>query len=90
MAFDIGEEEPPLGYSLSFCYKSDYYEEIVNIGASKIARSESELCEYINRYLKDPSHEAQERAVLRERLCYKVDGKSGERFVDFLIREINK
>lgn len=70
------------------CYETDYFQEIVQTGATVLSRSPQELREHINRYLKHPEHEAAGRELLRKRFCYAIDGKAGERFADLVTQVV--
>ena len=87
-AYDV-DEKMAKEHSLKLAYASDYNLEIVNSRATKLAQSRSGFRDLINRYLEDPSLEEKERAYLREKFCYKVDGNSGRRFADIIIEEVN-
>jgi hypothetical protein len=63
--------------------------EIVNSHATKLAKSRGEFKELINRYLEHPEFESKERQELRDRFCYRIDGNSGKRFADLIIKEVN-
>jgi len=60
---------------------TSHYEWVIDTNATFHATSPEELKHYINTCLENPSVKAEERKVLRERLCYQVDGKSSERLV---------
>lgn len=64
-------------------YTSEHYKWLEETGAAKKVDSLDKLKEQINKYLLNPKLESKEREVLREKLCYKIDGKSSERLVDF-------
>jgi len=86
IAFDVPlEGEDFSRHPIALGYESDYYQEIVHIGATKLARSEDDLKILIERYLKNPRLEGPEREELRNRLCYKIDGLAGRRFADIVL-----
>ena len=58
-----------------------HYKWIFDTGGTSVAYSPEELKKLINEYLHDPRTKAVERALLREQLCYTIDGKSSERMV---------
>ncbi len=60
---------------------TSHYEWVIDTDATFRANSPEELKRYINICLQNPSVKAEERKVLRERLCYRVDGRSSERLV---------
>jgi hypothetical protein len=73
-------------HPLRLFYESDHYRGIIKTGATKLANSEKELRAHIVRYIHHPEYESQERARLRERFCYRVDGKSGQRLAEVVAR----
>ena len=56
---------------------------------SDSAASPVDLVREVREYLNDPTRDraGRERAV--EQLCYRVDGKSGERVADFVLRALS-
>jgi hypothetical protein len=77
LRFD-GEPRPYL-QSVRRQYDSDHYRLVLRTGAVRLADSPQQLIAEVRRYLDDPSRERVERARLVRELCYRVDGKSGER-----------
>ena len=86
IAFDLR----PRGYyqSCRRFYGFVHYQPIIESGAAKLATSFEELVTLLHRYLDNPGLECEERARLREIMCYKVDGKSAERIADLLLKEL--
>ncbi|MBI2050322.1 MAG: hypothetical protein HYT31_00775 [Parcubacteria group bacterium] len=68
----------------STMYDSDHFTWVLETEATTKVDTPAALKEAIDGYLHNPTHKAQERALLREKLCYKVDGKSSRRMVDYL------
>ena len=62
--------------------KTTHYGWVLETNATSVTHNSDELKKAINQYLENPATKAAERAVFRERLCYKVDGKSSERMVE--------
>jgi len=58
-----------------------HYEWIFDTGGTSLAWTPEELKERINAYLENPDIKKREQKILREKLCYKIDGKSSERMV---------
>ncbi|HEX7861505.1 MAG TPA: CDP-glycerol glycerophosphotransferase family protein [Verrucomicrobiae bacterium] len=84
VAFD-GPRNVPYEESCKRYYKFDHYKKVVETGGITIANTIDELVQQIERYLDDPSLEAEGRARIREEQCYKLDGRSGERIGQYLI-----
>ncbi len=62
-------------------YESDHNGWVMDTKAVIKPKSYAELKEAINTYLLNPQTLAKERVVLRDRLCYRVDGQSSKRIV---------
>lgn len=60
-------------------YKTTHYTNLVKTGGIRIARSEDELIQYIQDYLRDPTLDKEGRERLIKEQCYKIDGKATER-----------
>ena len=58
--------------------------------AGRIAKDEKELCDVINHYLKNPSLDAVERRKFIEDEISFIDGTSGKRTAEFILRILNK
>jgi CDP-glycerol glycerophosphotransferase (TagB/SpsB family) len=88
MAIDLA----PYAYERSTkrFYDVDSFIPVVNSKATRIVTSVDELVSNVIRYLDDPALEANERASLRELLCFRVDGRSAERMADFLNRALEQ
>jgi len=65
-------------------YVSDHFEWVLETGATKKVDTPDELKVQINSYLVHPQQEAQERKVLRKKLCYRIDGRASERIANIL------
>lgn len=72
-----------------FLPKTSFYKRVIATGEVRIITSMEELKNNINKYLSDPFLEKEEREILRQRMCHKIDGKSGERIANFLLNELN-
>lgn len=83
IGFD-GFQKKPYGHSIIRQYDTAYYKGIVDTNAAWIVRSQDELLEAVNSYLADPSIRSKEREGLRQRFCYKLDGKSGQRIAQYI------
>ncbi|MAG12551.1 hypothetical protein CL630_01935 [bacterium] len=62
--------------------KTTHYKWIFDTEGTSVAHSRDDLKMCINEYLQNPQTKAKERAVLKEKLCYKLDGKSSSRMVE--------
>ena len=77
IAFDLEQR----GYykSCRRYYDFDHFQPILKSGATSTADSFEKFVSMIRRYLENPELESLERSQLRETICYKVDGLSGQR-----------
>ena len=87
ICFD-GFQKKPYTQSIARLYDTDYYKEVAETRAAWQVKSQSELLGAINSYLIDSSIRAKEREELRQRFCYKIDGKSGQRIAEYLLKQI--
>lgn len=65
-------------------YGTTHYQWVLSTKATAKVDTPEKLKKQINKYLLNPKLQAEERAELREKLCYKVDGQSSERLVNVL------
>jgi hypothetical protein len=89
VAFD-GHEKKPYWNSVVRYYDYTHYKDIVNTGGVKIAWNKNELIDYINEYLKNPNLDGSGRKSITEKMCYKLDGKSGERITRYILNFLNE
>lgn len=69
-------------------YTTTHYSKALLSGGICLVKSQKELIEQINKYLKNPEIDKEKRAKLVKEQCYKVDGKSGERIANFLLHNL--
>jgi CDP-glycerol glycerophosphotransferase (TagB/SpsB family) len=62
--------------------KTTHYDWVLETKATTVVYNKEALKSAINDYLENPKIKAKERELMRERLCYKLDGKSSERMVN--------
>ena len=87
MKFD-GKEEKPYYEGVMHYFDFVHIKNLLSGGSFAVATNQNELIRYINDYIENPSIHKVERKVLVGKQCYKLDGKSGKRLTDFLIKEI--
>jgi hypothetical protein len=87
IAYDGLEQREYLESTRRF-YDYTHFRPIVEAGATRLAHSPGALIQEVRQYLEDPGRDraGRERAV--EQLCYRVDGKSGERVAEFVLRTL--
>ncbi|MFH1820685.1 MAG: CDP-glycerol glycerophosphotransferase family protein [Candidatus Nealsonbacteria bacterium] len=87
IGFD-GFQKKPYSQSIIRQYDTAYYKGIVDTDAAWIVKSQEELLQALNSYLADPAIRSQEREELRQKFCYKIDGKSGERIAEYILKNL--
>lgn len=80
-AFFAGFNTKPTPYhqSIRWFFDMDCARDLIATGAVKLSDSVEELAAQLLPHLADKKLGVKEREALRERYCYKLDGKSGER-----------
>ena len=71
-------------------YKYTHYQQVVRTGGVKLVYNKEELKDAINQYLENPSLDSEGRERLRQRFCYKLDGKSSQRIAQCLLVKLDK
>jgi len=66
-------------------YETCHYEWVLETKAVSLVDDGEKLIAKINQYLQNPQYKAKERKELKEKLCYKVDGKSSERITETIL-----
>ena len=77
--------DPDFNRSVKRHFQYSHYLDIVKSNGVKIANSEQELGEFINRYLNDPTLESTGRNLIVDNQCSFRDGKSSERLLRYII-----
>jgi len=84
VGFD-GREEREYAQSIRRFYDYDHFAPVLAAGGVRYAKSETELAEALERYVRDPSLEAEGRARIVALECFKADGHSSERLAKVLL-----
>ena len=87
ISFDLEPKE--YLFSVKRYYDFNHFKPVVETGATKLALSFNELIHFIVRYFNNPELENEERAQLRNTMCFQVDGQSSKRIVDAFIRQLD-
>jgi hypothetical protein len=69
-------------------YSHTHYQQIVRTGAVRIAHSGAEMIDLVNRYLADPSIDAEGRRSVVAELCEFTDGRSATRLARAMVTEL--
>lgn len=84
IAFDIADP-PVLGVPIAdLYYQFEHYRPVIELGASRVARSRDALVEHVNAYLDDPTLDQEGRAALIALELGMQLGGSGQRLVEQL------
>jgi hypothetical protein len=81
-----GVKENDYWHSYRRYYDFTHLNRVVKSGGMRVVRSLNEMIETVNLYLGDPSCDAQGRRWVRERLIGHVDGRSGRRTGEAVLR----
>lgn len=81
-------DEPDQGPYFGRWYGASHYQDILKTGGVRLAKSERQLKELINMYLSKPETDRENRKVLVQTMCGDLDGHSGERIANFIIKEL--
>lgn len=87
VGFD-GEKVKPLRESLRRYYEYEHQQAVIRAGELKIAKNREELVALVNHYLAEPKDGQSGRRRVAENVCYRLDGKSGVRLADTILRNI--
>lgn len=89
IAFDGWEKKPYLK-SIKKFLDFDHTKKMLFTRFATFVNNKEELISGINRYLKDPSLDRENRANFLKLQAWKIDGKAGERIADFLLKELHR
>jgi CDP-Glycerol:Poly(glycerophosphate) glycerophosphotransferase len=70
-------------------YGSTHFQKVVRSGAVRIAQSSGEMVDLINRYLSDPSQDAEGRRRIVAEQCEFTDGRSAERVAAEIVNQLH-
>ncbi len=87
VGFD-GEKTKPLWASLRRYYEYEHQQAVICSGELKIAKNREELVGLIRHYLANPQDGQGGRQRVAEGVCYKLDGKSGERLAEVILENL--
>ena len=83
------DAEPKLYWrSLRRFYDYDHQRLIVESNGVKLARNRTEMLEFVNKYILNPELDSPDRQRIKEKRCWKLDGKSGERLANFILNRV--
>src|SRR3989338_179097 len=86
-SFDENKTKP-FKESVRRLYGSLWFREIFKFGLDNVANNEDELIEKIKEITANPDKDLDKRGALIERLCYRIDGKSGRRLFEIVDADI--
>lgn len=84
-----GEERKPYLKSLRRFYDYDHQKSIIKSGGIKLANSPEDMILYLERYLNNPNLDKEERQRIAKEKSWKLDGFSGIRLADLILRLLN-
>ena len=80
VAFD-GYHTRPLSRSIRRFEQFEHFQDVLKTGAMRTAYNFDDLFAILDGYIKNPDLDKEKRQLLREMLCYKLDGKVSERII---------
>lgn len=84
IAFD-GYAKVDFPESTARYFRYEHYEVVAKSGGVRVANNAEELIKYINMYLDNRGLDKDARAKVVEELCYKLDGRTGERVGNYIL-----
>ena len=87
IGFD-GYKKRPKHQSITRLEELSHFRHVLQTGSVKVVRNFDELFWNLDRYLKFPETDREKRKILIEKMCYKVDGMSSARVVDFVFGQL--
>lgn len=69
-------------------YAKAHYQKALKTGGIRLVDNEEELVKWVNNYLNDPSRDSENRKRLVKEQCVFLDGKSGERIGNFILKHL--
>jgi hypothetical protein len=87
LAYD-GDEQREYLESTRRYYDYTHYRPLVDARATRLAKSPDELVSEVTQYLNNAQRDSEGRALAAEQLCFRVDGRSGERVAEFIMRSL--
>lgn len=86
----IGFDGAPKPYwkSLRQYYDFDHQRYLLETGGVRLANNMEEFLKCTQNYLDNPNLDLEKRKKITDLFCWKLDGKSGERLANFLIKEL--
>ncbi len=88
IGFD-GVKLKPFWDSLRRYYDYEHQQAVIKEGSLKIAETPEEMTAFIRQYLINPEGQKDNERRIAERACYRLDGKSGERLANLIIKHLN-
>lgn len=89
IAFDGWEKKPYLK-SIKKFLDFDHTAKMLHTGFARFVNNKEEMISALNAYLKDPSLDREGRAKFFKLQTWKLDGKSGERIADAVLKELHR
>jgi len=87
LGFD-GARRRPEHKSVRRLEKLSHFKHVLDTGGVPVARGFDDLKRLLADYLTYPERDRDKRRLLIQKMCYKVDGQSSRRIVDFLVRRL--
>ena len=70
-------------------YNCFHYNAVLKEKSVTLAKNSSEVIDWIDKYIKNPSINHEERKKTVDKLCYKIDGQSASRITEAILSNLN-
>lgn len=86
IGFD-GHKIRPLHRSVKRFEGFTHFQDIFKTGAVRVVRNFGDLYSALDAYLKNPALDSEKRELMRNTMCYKLDGRASERILENVIQQ---
>ncbi len=80
-----GYKKRPFNKSVKRFELLSHYKHVSETGGVRMAGNEKDLLDAINEFLSNPKSNLENTVRLRDKMCFKIDGKSSERIADHIL-----
>lgn len=85
VVFD-GYQMRPYHRSIKRFEHLEHFKDVFKIGALRMARDFNDLFKFLDDYLHNSELDKEKRELLREKVCYKLDGLASQRILDVILK----
>ncbi len=74
--------------NINIFFAAEHYANIIKTGGIRVVTNKEDLLKWLNLYLANPEIDSEGRRAIIEEQCWKLDGRSGERAANFILRHL--